>query len=123
MEFCIKNKLCVSAAHISDKSNIEADQQSRILQDPTKWKLHPELFHKIVDKFGKPDIDLYASRINRQLKRSVSWHPEPGAMAVNASCFTWNNNYFYMFPHFSLVGRVLAKMNRDKTKAVIVVLD
>ena len=30
---------------------------------------------------------------------------------------------FYMFPHFSLVGRVLAKVNRDKTEAVIVVPD
>ena len=32
-------------------------------RDATKWKLHPELFHKTVDKFGKPDIELFASRI------------------------------------------------------------
>ena len=38
---------------------VEADQQSRILQDATEWKLHLEtvemlkLFHEIVDKFGK----------------------------------------------------------------------
>ena len=69
--FCIENKLWVSAAHIPGKKNIEADQQSRILQDVTEWKLHPELFHKIVDKFGVPDIDLFASRINRQPKRCV----------------------------------------------------
>ena len=67
--FCTENKLWVSAAHIPGKNNIEADQQSRILQDATEWKLHPELSQKIVDKFGKPDIDLFASRINRQLKR------------------------------------------------------
>ena len=46
----------ISEAHIPGKDNIEADQQS------TEWKLHPELFQKIVDKFGKPDIDLFASR-------------------------------------------------------------
>ena len=53
---CIENKLCVSTAHIPGKDNIEADQQSRILQDAIEWKLHPELFQKIVHKFGKPGI-------------------------------------------------------------------
>ena len=61
----------VSAAHIPGKNNIEADQQSRILQDATEWKLHPVLFHKIADKFGKPGIYLFVSRINRQLKRYI----------------------------------------------------
>ena len=67
--FCTENKLWISAAHIPGKNNIEADQQSRIFQDATEWKLHPELFQKIIDKFGKPDIDLFASRINIQLRR------------------------------------------------------
>ena len=120
---CTENKLWVSAAHIPSKNNIEADQQSRILPVATEWKLHPELFQKIVDKFGKPDIDLFASRINRQLKSYVSWHPEPEAMTVNAFSFSCNNKFFYMFPPFSLVGQVLAKVIRDKTDAVIVVPD
>ena len=90
--------MSVSAAHVPGKDNKEADQQSRILQDATEWKLHPELFQKIVDKFGKPDIDLFSSRINIQLKRYVSWHPEPESMAVNAILLTWNNNFFYMSP-------------------------
>ena len=63
--FCTENNLWISAAHIPGKDNAEAEQQSRILQDATEWKLHPELFQKIVDKFGKPDIDLFASRTNR----------------------------------------------------------
>ena len=54
----------VSTAHTEVKINIEADQQSRILQNTTDWKLHLKLFHKVVDKFGKSDIDLFASRIN-----------------------------------------------------------
>ena len=29
---------------------VEVDQQYRILQYATEWKLHPELFHKIIDK-------------------------------------------------------------------------
>ena len=51
------------------------------------------------------------------------WHPEPEAMAINASSLTWNKNYFCKFPPFSLAGQVLAKIHRDKTHAVIVVPD
>ena len=52
----------------------------------------------------------------------MPWHPGPKAMAVNAFCLIWNNNYFYDLPLFSL-GPVLAKVNRDMTEAVIVVPD
>ena len=121
--FCTKNKLWVSTAHIPGKDNIEADQQSRILQDATEWKFHEKLFQKIIDKFGKPDINLFASRISRELKRYVSWNPEPETMAVNVFSLTWNNNYFYMFPYFSLAGRTLSKVNRGNTEAVIVAPD
>ena len=80
-------------------------------------------FIKFVEKCGTPGIDLFTTRINKQVDRYVSCHPEPGAMAINAFSLTWNNNYFYMFPPFCLVGRVLAKIHRDKTNAVIVVPD
>ena len=92
--FWTENKLWVSEAHIPDKNNIAADQQSGILQDATESKLHPELFQKIVDKFGKPDIALFASTISRKLKRYASWHPEPEVIAVHALCLTWDNNFF-----------------------------
>ena len=122
-EFCIREKLWVSAAHIPGRQNQEADAQSRILEDATEWKLNPELFQKIVEEFGEPEIDLFASRINRQSDRYVSWFPEPEATAVDAFSLVWSNSYFYMFPPFSLIGKVLAKASRDKTKGIIVVPD
>ena len=61
----------VSAAHLASKNNLEADQQSIILQGATESKPHPQVFQKIADKFGNPDIDLFAPRIDRQLKRYV----------------------------------------------------
>ena len=78
----------LSAAHIPGTVNIEADKQSRVIVDGTEWKLNPALFQKIVEKFGKLVIDLFATRINKQLGRYVSWHPEPEAMAVNALSLT-----------------------------------
>ena len=90
--FGLKKKIMGPSSKHTRSKNIEADQQSRILQHATDWKLYPELLHKLVDNFGKPDFDLFAPKINRQLKRYVSWHPESKAMTVNAFSFTWNNN-------------------------------
>ena len=47
---------------------VEANQQYRILQYATEWKLHSELFDKIVDKFRRLGIDLFATRINRLVR-------------------------------------------------------
>ena len=41
--------------------------------------------YEIVEKFGKPGIDLFASRIRRQLDRYLVY-----------------NTYFHIFPFFSL---------------------
>ena len=52
-DFCNKNRLWVSAAHTPGTVNIEADKQSRVLDDATEWKLNPALFQKIVAKIWK----------------------------------------------------------------------
>ena len=62
----------LSVAHIPGTVNIEVDKQSRILEDATEWKLYPAVFQKIVEKFGKPAIDLFATRINKLLDGYVS---------------------------------------------------
>ena len=63
------------AAHILGVSNKEADKQFRIFYDTTDWKLsrEPEI-KKICKKFVKLEIDLFASRINRQLDNYYSWY-------------------------------------------------
>ena len=67
---------------VAGKANVETDEQSRVLQNNTGWKLNPELFQRIVEKFGKPDIDLFATRINKQIESYVSWYPETEAIVT-----------------------------------------
>ena len=85
----------ISAAQIPGKDNIEAHQQSRTL-NATEWKLHPKLFQKLDDKLGNSHIDLFSSRINRQLKSYVSWHRKPEARAFNAFSLSWNNIFLFV---------------------------
>ena len=78
------------------KSNILADKASRQFHDNTEWILRQDLFLSITQLWGKPDVDLFASRLNAQLPCYVSWKPDPGASKSNeqvmnktAECIAW----------------------------------
>ena len=47
-------------------------------QDTTEYQLNPEISPiAIFDIFDTPEIDLFASPINRQTEKYASWKPEP----------------------------------------------
>ena len=79
------------------------------------------VFKQIVSTFSKPGIDLFASRINHQLSNYISWRPEPGARAVDAFSINWSPTYNYCFPPFSIILKVLQKIQPDKAQAIVVV--
>ena len=56
----------------------------------TEWKLDPIVFKRISSFWGKPSIDLFASRLNFQLRPFVSWKPDPEAFAIDAFSISWN---------------------------------
>ena len=101
--------------------NIQADLESRSIHDNMEWKLHPILFNKICVKWGIPEIDLFANRLNNQLDRYISWKPDPGAMAVDAFALDWHKINFYAFPPFNMIGRVLRKVEDDQAEGLVVV--
>ena len=61
-----------------------------------------------------PDIALFASRLNAKVDCVVSWHPEPGAMAVDAFSISWANLKCHAFPPFNLLTQVLAKIRNER---------
>ena len=46
---------------------------------------------------GVPDIDLFASRLTRQLPKSVSWIQDPDSCSVNAFIIDWMEFCIYAF--------------------------
>ena len=72
---------------------------SRHFNDRTEWMLDRNKFWEIVDRFGCPEIDLFASRLNAQ-SSYVSWMPDPSAEAVDAFTLDWGSiNLSMHFPH------------------------
>jgi len=113
--------LWLSAAFCPGKENVKADKASREFRDETEWRLNPKMFKKICMNVCTPEIDLFASRLNKQLKEFCSWQPDPQARFVDAFTQSWYDLSFYAFPPFSLIPRVLQKINRDKAMGILLV--
>ena len=84
-------------------------------------KLTEGLFKQIVSTIGKPDTDLFASRINRQLSNYISWRSDPEAKAVDGFAINWSTIYNYCFPTFSIILKVLQKIQQNEAQTIVVV--
>lgn len=82
--WCDIKNIIISAVHIAGKNNVTADHMSRSFSDSTEWKLNEKVFNEICNTFFYPDIDLFASRLNRQLEKYISWFPDPQAITSDA---------------------------------------
>ena len=115
---CERN-IWLSATYVPGSQNV-ADSCSRLFQESAEWMLDTKLFIEIVQVFGKPDIDMFASRLNFQVEQYVSWKPDPGAQFVDAFSLDWSGKYIYAFPPFSLVGRLIQKVRADAADMILV---
>lgn len=121
-QWCEFRNLWIYGTYINTKDNIIADFESRKELGNTEWELNDTHFQKIVSVFGEPSIDLFASRTNSKCQDYVSWHPDPGAIAVDAFTICWSNYYlFYAFPPFSMVLKTLEKIISDGATGIVVV--
>ena len=122
-EWAISHDNSLVSAHILGKLNIPADALSRSLTVNTEWSLDSKVFEKIAQTFPGLEIDLFACRMNFKIENYVSWLPDPGAKFCNAFTLDWKPLFSYAFPPFSLIGKVLKKVQEDQAKMVIVVPD
>ena len=76
-ERCLERQIVLEAQHIPGIVNIEADRESRIFVDNNDWKLAPQFFDNLNHVWGALVVDLFATRLSKQLPRFVSWRPGP----------------------------------------------
>lgn len=119
--WCLERNIHISAIHIAGEDNVDADFYSRNFSDSTEWMLKQNIFDRICQHYFIPDIDLFASRLNKRLDRFVSWFPEPGNSFSDAFSVSWTDFSPYIFPPFNLVGRVINKVVNDQVDRAIIV--
>ena len=69
---------------------------------------------------GTPDVDLFASRLKHQVPGYMAWKRDPGSRATDALQQNCKNLFPYAFPPFSLIGRVLTKVRKEKARLILV---
>ena len=76
------------------------------------------LFQNISSIFGNPILELSASLITYQVDWYISWKPDHKALAIDAFSIKWNIEFYYIFPPFSLLGKVTEKFAETKQNSL-----
>ena len=95
--------------------------ESRRALDQSDWMLNQEIFQALEMKWDPFDVDLFAARHNKQLKRFFSFRPDPEAEAVDALAQSWTNFRPYAFPPFILIGRCLQKICQERVQETVII--
>ena len=112
----------ISPSYIPGAENTVAEKMSRVFSDNTEWMLFIKLFKVLCDKFHfSPQVDLFPTRLNKQIDKYVSWMPDPYCIAINVLNFSWKTHKIYAFPPFSLVGAAILKLIRDNTIGIMII--
>ena len=121
-EWCIKRHIWISAAHLPGSLNTTADTESRSKSSNLEWMINPSILQEALRQLSFiPEVDLFASRINKQFAAYVSYRPDPNALAVDAFTIQWTDIKLYAFPPFSVIPLVLNKIYRDQAQGIIVI--
>ena len=108
LSWCHHRGIVLRARHIPGHLNVIADKLSRHQQViQTEWSLSQKVFNLLCSKWGRPQIDLFATRFNHKLPKFVSPVPDQAAWAVDSLSLHWEALEVYAFPPVSLLGKVL----------------
>ena len=100
-DFWINENIWISAVHIPGKQNTIAGFMSRSLNENREWQPSPTIFKKIVRTSDfEPEIDLFASHLNYQVKNYISWFPDSKATIIDAFSIGWTIEIFLCISTF-----------------------
>ena len=116
--------MSLTAHHIAGALNAVADLASRSRQVlSTEWRLSAAAFQWITKRsvWGMPSVDLFANKLNFQLRKYVSPCPDPAALAVDALVCEWPQEVIYAFPPTALLGRLTLRMRQQPNRRLLLV--
>ena len=115
-----RQDIWITASHVPGVTNTTADLRSRLFYDNKVWSLNEWVAKSLFDQFWKPDIDLFASCLNTKCTKYASWKFDPDAYHVNTFSLCWLKLNSYIFPLFSIVGRVLVQLAQYRATILVI---
>ena len=79
----------------------------------------PSTVCQIQDQLGSCQVDLFASRLTRQLPRYFSWRIDPEAEAVDACKQNWSYYRGFANPPWCLIPRCLSQACAKKARLIL----
>ena len=121
-EWAFNHQVMLQAVHRPGVNNELADYLSRNRPDPTEWSLSKRACRMLFQRWGTPQVDLFASSSNHKLPVwfSRTYHPE--ATAVDAFHQNWSGLFVYAHPPFKLIRKTLLQIRNQQVEKAIVVL-
>ena len=117
----MQREISISASHMPWKSNILADKASGKFHYNTEWILRPDLFWSIAQRWGTPDIDLFASRLNACAMFPGNQTQGPALNVFFCYAIPWTDHFFYAFHAFSIILRCVEKIEQEEAEGMLVV--
>src|SRR6266540_3409435 len=118
--WCLRHRITLSADYIPGLENGLADYLSRTEPDRHDWILDRKVFQALQRERGPFVIDLFASRLSRQVENYFSWGPDPEAAGTDAFAHRWPSRGAYANPPWGLIPKVIEKIRKEKCKIVLV---
>ena len=82
--------------------------------------LELKIFDYLIHQFGRLETDMFAYRLTKQIPIYASWLPDPESI-INAFTINWNNMFIYIFLSFSIIYKVLKKIQEEGRKVIVIV--
>ena len=82
--------------------------------------LNPLVFNQIQLQMGPLEIDLFASRLIKQLPQLYSWRPDPEAQRTDAFNQDWSKMRGFANPPWCLIGHCLSQVKRQVARIVMI---
>ena len=110
-----KHNIELMPQFIAGEKNVVADALSRKGQVlPTEWTLHQQVCDQLWRLWGQPQVDLFATSLNKRLPNYMAPHADPQAIAVDAFLQDWSNGDHYAFPPFAVIRKVINKFRNSQ---------
>ena len=118
--WCHAKNLLLSAKNLAGSKNILADLLSRkdsVVQ--TEWTLNLKVLQNIWSVWGKPQVDLFATKFYARLLY-VSPVPDEQAWGIDAMTIQFDNLSAYAFPSVLILFPFLQKIRTSSARIILI---
>ena len=113
----------IVATHLAGSENLWADALSRDDPSAVNWSLLETTFHDLSLRLGRPEIDLFASHLNRKTDLYLTRFESTVAGGPDAFAVDWNQwGHIYLFPPplTSMMLRVVNRLRSYRGKVMLI---